>query len=501
MLSELCAVGIPRLGIIGLDSRVTGSDDTDRGQGGAAKLERTTLRPKDSAEPSMRGFRLLVIGESSHTAHRLPASGEVSIGRSESADVQVQDPLMSRIHCKLQMGPEIWVLDCGSSNGTVVRGHRVPRNERAQISVGDTIEVGSTVVIVQPEFARSTPARTPPSDPAGTTTETGRDDVMDRVYKLARRIAGSNINVLLLGETGVGKEVMAKRIHDLSPRTGKPFVGLNCASLNEQLFESELFGFEKGSFTGAQQTKPGLIETAHGGTVFLDEVGEMALATQAKLLRVLEARQVQRVGGLKPRDVDVRFIAATNQNLEREIEAGMFREDLYYRLNGITLVIPPLRERLAEIPSLARTFIAGACNEAGFPTQPVLSREAVEWMTEHAWPGNIRELKNAVNRAVLLASGGVIRPEHLQTVAYSPRTGRGSGRGAIASTSGAMPAIDDDVPENLTEDDLAERQRIIDALAACGGNQTRAARTLGIARRTLTSRLDKLGLPRPRKGR
>jgi pSer/pThr/pTyr-binding forkhead associated (FHA) protein len=348
MLSELCAVGIPRLGIIGPDSRVTGSDDTDRGQGGAAKLERTTLRPKDSAEPSMRGFRLLVIGESSHTAHRLPATGEVSIGRSESADVQVQDPLMSRIHCKLQMGPEIWVLDCGSSNGTVVRGHRVPKNERAQISVGDTIEVGSTVVIVQPEFARSTPPRAPASDPASTTTETGRDDVMDRVYKLARRIAVSNINVLLLGETGVGKEVMAKRIHDLSPRAGKPFVGLNCATLNEQLFESELFGFEKGSFTGAQQTKPGLIETAHGGTVFLDEVGEMALATQAKLLRVLEARQVQRVGGLKPRDVDVRFIAATNQNLEREIEAGMFREDLYYRLNGITLVIPPLRERLAR---------------------------------------------------------------------------------------------------------------------------------------------------------
>lgn len=499
--SELCAVGIPRLAIIGPGARVNGSDDQRTAGGSSAKLERTTLRPRDSAEPSLRGFRLLVIGESSHTAHRLPASGEVSIGRSESADVQVQDPLMSRIHCKLQMGAELFVLDCGSSNGTLVRGRRVPSNERAQISVGDTIEVGSTVVIVQPEFARGTPPRPTATEPPGSVTETGRDDVMDRVYKLARRIAVSNINVLLLGETGVGKEVMAKRIHDLSPRAGKPFVGLNCASLNEHLFESELFGFEKGAFTGAQQTKPGLIETAHGGTVFLDEVGEMPLSTQAKLLRVLEARQVQRVGGLKPRDVDVRFIAATNQNLEHEVEAGTFREDLYYRLNGITLVIPPLRERVSEIPSLARTFIAGACREAGFPTQPQLSRDAVDWMATHTWPGNIRELRNAVNRAVLLASGGIIQPEHLQTEAYAPRTGRGSGRKLEGPARSSAPMVDDDVPEGLTEAELAERQRIIDALAACGGNQTRAARTLGIARRTLTSRLDKLGLPRPRKGR
>ncbi len=472
------------------------SDSDHTGDDGSGKLERTTLQPRDKAQPVTRGFRLLVIGDSAHTAHRLPSEGEISIGRSEQADVQVQDPLMSRVHCKLQIGSQIHVLDCGSSNGTVVRGRRLDKHERVPLSVGDTVEMGSTVVIVQPEFARGTPRRPAADDPAASEV----DDAMQRVYKLARRIAASNINVLLLGETGVGKEVMARRIHDLSPRAAKPFVGLNCASLHEQLVESELFGYEKGAFTGAQQTKPGLIETADGGTVFLDEAGEMPLSTQAKLLRVLEARQVQRVGGLRPRDVDVRFIAATNQNLEHEVEAGTFREDLFYRLNGISLVIPPLRDRTSEIPSLARTFIAQSCRDAGFDAQPVLSKEAVDWMSHHEWPGNIRELKNAVNRAVLLASTGIIQPEHLQTESYKPRTGRGSGRRPVPAAASAAQA-EDAPPPGLTPAELAERQRVLDALAACGGNQTRAAKMLGIARRTLTSRLDKLGLPRPRKGR
>lgn len=420
---------------------------------------------------------------------------------------------MSRIHAKLLIGPELYVADMGSSNGTVVRGERMPSKAKQMINVGDTIEIGSTVVIVQPEFSRSAPVQQR-TDPGPATAEFEQDDAMKRVYKLARRIASSQINVLLLGETGVGKEVMARTIHNLSQRAGAPFLGLNCAALNESLFESELFGYEKGAFTGAQQSKPGLIETADGGTVFLDEVGEMPLSTQAKLLRVLETRQVMRVGGLRPRDVDVRFVAATNQNLDREIEGGNFREDLYYRLNGISLVIPPLRERVKEIPALARTFIAEACKDAGYPSQPVLSKDAVAWMDTHSWPGNIRELRNAVNRAVLLASGGVIQPEHMQTDAYLPRTGRGSGHRTVepvepmavtgptnpppapaaeTSTTGpSQPPLD---PEEF------ERQRVTEALAACGGNQTRAAKMLGIARRTLTSRLDKLGLPRPRKGR
>jgi DNA-binding NtrC family response regulator len=325
---------------------------------------------------------------------------------------------------------------------------------------------------------------------------------MERIYKLARRIATSNINVLLLGETGVGKEVMARTVHSFSPRASKPFLGLNCASLSETLFESELFGYEKGAFTGAQQSKPGLIETADGGTVFLDELGEMPLSTQAKLLRVIEERQVMRVGSLRAHSIDVRFVAATNQNLEKEIDLGHFREDLYYRLNGISLVIPPLRERINEIQPLARSFITDACKQAGFGTQPVFSRDSVEWMMRHSWPGNIRELRNSVNRAVLLATGGVIQPEHMRTEAYAPRSGRGSGRvGEVRPPGLAAPPPSVPSPIVPIDPEDEERQRVMAALAACGGNQTRAAKVLGIARRTLTSKLGKLGLPRPRKDR
>jgi two-component system, NtrC family, response regulator AtoC len=495
---------------------------------------RTTLRPPSAPLPDQGNYRLLVINETEHRTLRLPPAGEVSIGRSDAADVQISDPLLSRVHAVLRVGEGLTVRDRGSSNGTVVRGERIAPDVDVPIAVGDTIEVGSTMMIVQPTFAltesRPAPASaTSTAGPAPAAEPPARDDAMARVHALARRIARSQINVLLLGETGVGKEVMAHAIHQLSARAEGPFVGINCAAVSDALFESELFGHERGAFTGATQTKPGLVETAHHGTVFLDEVGEMPLSTQAKLLRVLETRQVMRVGSLRPREVDVRIVAATNQNLEQDVQTGRFREDLYYRLNGISLVIPPLRERVSEIPELAQRFIGEAAREAGLPAPPVLSGEAVRWMERYAWPGNIRELRNAVNRAVILVAGGVILPEQLQPESYQPRTGRGSGRpvgpglaNAEASGAGERPldkavgaagerlgwpseraagADEDGPPVGLSEADLEERQRIIDALTACGGNQTRAARMLGIARRTLTSRLDRLALPRPRKGR
>ncbi len=472
-------------------------------------IERTTLRPKGGKLPPSGRYRLLVIGDRDNRTLRLPPIGEVSLGRSDAADVQVSDPLMSRVHAVIGVGEGgLYVRDRGSSNGTVVRGEQIDADRNVQLSVGDTIEVGSTVVIVQPEFARAEGLDAPTTAEVPAEPDEGPlDDAMARIHKLARRIARSQINVLLLGETGVGKEVMARAIHRQSPRIDGPFVGINCAAVSDSLFESELFGFEKGAFTGATQAKPGLIETAHRGTVFLDEVGEMPLSTQAKLLRVLETRQVMRVGGLKPREVDVRFVAATNQNLEHDVETGRFREDLYYRLNGISLVIPPLRERAAELPGLAQLFIGEAAKQAGFTQSPTLSPEAEHWMENYAWPGNIRELRNAVNRAVILASDGLIAPEHLQPETYQPRTGRGSGRATAPPVPPSSPGVEasspdeDAAPLGLSEHDAKERQRIIDALAACGGNQTRAAKMLGIARRTLTSRLDKLSIPRPRKGR
>ncbi|MCA9709618.1 MAG: sigma 54-interacting transcriptional regulator, partial [Myxococcales bacterium] len=410
-------------------------------------LERTTLRPSPAELPASGRYRLLIINDREHRTLRLPPQGELSIGRSEAADVQVADPLMSRVHAVIKVEQGLFVRDRGSSNGTMVRGARIDTEADVPLAVGDTIEAGSTVLIVQPTFgladaAEASDAPPPPPEPARAPEPEpepepapepapepelgGLDDAMARVHALARRVARSQINVLLLGETGVGKEVMARTIHRLSPRGEGPFVGINCAAVSDSLFESELFGYEKGAFTGATQAKPGLLETGHRGTVFLDEVGEMPLSTQAKLLRVLETRQVMRVGGLRPRDVDVRFVAATNQDLERDAQTGRFREDLYYRLNGISLVIPPLRERTAEIPALAGLFIDEAARDAGLHEgAPVLSSDAERWLVRYAWPGNIRELRNAIGRAVILATAGVIEPEHLQPESYQPRAGRG----------------------------------------------------------------------------
>ncbi|HEX4458011.1 MAG TPA: sigma 54-interacting transcriptional regulator [Polyangia bacterium] len=314
-----------------------------------------------------------------------------------------------------------------------------------------------------------------------------RDPAMLALHELAARAAAGTISVLLLGETGCGKEILADTIHNRSPRRDKPFLRLNCAALAESLLESELFGHEKGSFSGATQTKPGLLETADGGTVFLDEVGEMPLSLQAKLLRVIEERRVTRVGGLKARAIDVRFVSATNRDLEAESALGTFRADLYYRLNGMTLSIPPLRERPSEIESLAQLFLTRAASELGRPV-PALAADALTQLKRYIWPGNIRELRNMMERAALLCAGSEV------TLAELPleKLSAGFTRPAPPSPS-PTPSIDD----ALSGDD--ERARIMAALERCAGNQTHAARLLGISRGTLVSRLAEYKLPRPRK--
>jgi two-component system response regulator AtoC len=292
---------------------------------------------------------------------------------------------------------------------------------------------------------------------------------MQRVHALAERAAAGSINLLILGETGAGKEVLARRVHRLSPRAGRPFVCINCAALSEPLLESELFGHERGAFTGATGAKPGLLETAPGGTVFLDEVGELPAALQAKLLRVIETRELTRVGSVRPRQIDVRFIAATNRDLEAEVARGAFRRDLFFRLNGMTLSLPPLRARPREIPALCRRFLEELSPAAGRKTAPRLTAAALAQLCAHPWPGNVRELRNAIERALLLAPGQEIGVEHLP--------------GAAA----AAPVA-------------SERERILAALAACAGNQSRTARELGISRKVLLARLDSYGVKRPRKG-
>ena len=301
---------------------------------------------------------------------------------------------------------------------------------------------------------------------------------------LVQKIARSQISVLILGETGVGKERLAEKIHRLSPRAGKPFVRLNCAALTESLLESELFGHEKGAFTGATGTKPGLIETAEGGTLFLDEVGDLPLTTQVKLLRVLEERQVLRVGALQPRTIDVRFVSATNKNLEAAIAEGTYREDLYFRLNGVSLVVPPLRERLDELEPLARQLMRDATRGLGRVGATAITRSALEVMKGYHWPGNIRELRNVIDRALVLCSGGVIEPSHLPLEKMQAR----------ASGPKPAPAGGDAPPDE-------RRERVLRALDESGGNQTNAAKLLEVSRRTLFNWMEELGISGPRKRR
>jgi DNA-binding NtrC family response regulator len=313
---------------------------------------------------------------------------------------------------------------------------------------------------------------------------------MRRLYDIAQRAAAATISVLIIGETGVGKEIVAEAVHRMSPRAKAPLVCLNCAALPENLLESELFGHERGAFTGATEAKVGLLETAPGGTVFLDEIGEIPLTVQTKLLRVLETRQVTRVGGLKPRSIDVRFIAATNRRLEGEIAQGRFRQDLFFRLNGIMLQVPPLRERPSEIMALATRFLVHFSRQMGRQSAPVLSKEATALLKGYGWPGNIRELRNVIERAVVLCVGGEISLDHLpvDTMIGEDRLGHGTFVG-----SGVPPA------PVAADEGGTERDRIVHALNEYAGNQSRAAKQLGIARSTLIEKIELYGIPRPRK--
>ena len=343
----------------------------------------------------------------------------------------------------------------------------------------------------------ATPGASEPSEralvPAG---------ALERMERIVVRVAAGTINVLVLGETGVGKEILSRRIHALSARAAKPLVSLNCASLSESLLESELFGHEKGAFTGALQAKPGLLESADGGTVFLDEIGEMPLSVQAKLLRVVEQREVTRVGALRPRAIDVRFVSATHRDLEAEIARGRFRQDLYFRLNGIALSLPPLRERVDEIEPLAKLFVEQACRAMQRGRIPRIAADALETLTHYQWPGNIRELRNVIERAVLLSSGDVITREHLPIeklgVVLAPSV-RIAARPAIPAED-SSPTLDEVTAEmHVVSESDSGRLTIVQALEKCAGNQSQAAKMLGISRQTLIRRLEDYAIPRPRK--
>ncbi len=308
--------------------------------------------------------------------------------------------------------------------------------------------------------------------------------------ELARRVATTDATVLITGESGTGKEVLARMVHRLSPRADKPFVAINCAAIPENLLESTLFGYEKGAFTGAQNTTPGKFEQADGGTLLLDEISEMPLVLQAKLLRVLQEREVERVGARKPIPVDIRVLATSNRDMLVEVRAGRFREDLYYRLNVFPLHNPPLRERRADIQPLARKVLARGVSRGARPRHS-LSREAEAALTAYDWPGNIRELENVMQRAMILAPGDVIEVGHLALPKPEMTVARSAAE--VADSEVAMPA----------DMRSLERKHILDTLSAAKGVRKVAAERLGMSERTLRYKLQQYrgeGFPVPGSG-
>jgi DNA-binding NtrC family response regulator len=303
-------------------------------------------------------------------------------------------------------------------------------------------------------------------------------EAMQQVLHQVARVAPTDVTVLLTGETGTGKSLIAGAIHANSPRRDGTLVTVNCAALTETLLESELFGHEKGAFTGAHKARAGRFQQAHGGTLFLDEVGDMSPAIQAKVLRAIEDKVIQRVGGSRSIQVDVRILAATNVDLELAVREGGFRRDLFYRLNVTPIRLPPLKERKADVAPLAELFLRRICTESGRPAKP-FSEAAQQSLREHDWPGNIRELRNAVERAVLFSSGPEITPADL-------------GLSQEAQAENAMPA-----PPTLDLEEL-ERWAIRTALERTDWVQSRAAELLGITPRALSYKLDKIGLDHPK---
>jgi DNA-binding NtrC family response regulator len=331
----------------------------------------------------------------------------------------------------------------------------------------------------------------------------GEHEALRAVLASLTRAADSDTTVLLLGESGTGKELFARALHALSGRASGPFVPINCAAIPEPLLESELFGYEKGAFTGASARKPGRFELAHRGTLFLDEIGELSLTLQAKLLRVLEHQTFERLGGTLPVEIDVRLVAATNRDLRAAVTTRQFREDLYFRLAVLPLTIPPLRERLTDVPLLARHFLAASAADQKKPI-PNLSPAALEALQAYHWPGNVRELENCLERAVILADG-MIQPSHLNLISPAaagagegPDAGNANGTSADASSASATFAgieldgtMDQALRRVLRE---VERRKITLALAETGGDTVRAARLLRIPSRLLARRMDAYGM-------
>lgn len=394
----------------------------------------------------------------------------IRIGADESCLLTIDDPTISREHAEVQFTDRGYLLvDLDSTNGTTLDGKRI---ERAYLSPGSTIGIGSTVIT----FSQVDEEIRVEVDETGELGEMiGESTQMRQLFGLIRKIAPMDVTLLITGETGTGKDLVSRAVHELSDRRKKPFVVLDCAAIPPNLIESEIFGHEKGSFTGADRARIGAFERADGGTIFLDELGELRLDLQPRLLRVLETREVRRVGGEKVRRVDVRVLAATNRDLGKEIQAGNFREDLFFRLSVINIALPSLRERRDDIPVLAERFLNDPTVVARHGRK-VFSEAAMNLLVTYDWPGNIRELLNLVQQMVTLFDGDVIGVD-----ALPPRfsTGEQSGSPMLLDSGVSFKEAKESLLSNF------EREYISNILRACDGNISEAARRSGLHRKSI----------------
>jgi DNA-binding NtrC family response regulator len=409
-------------------------------------------------------------------------STKLTIGTASHNDLVLTDSTVSRRHCIIAVEGDRYVLrDLDSTNGTVVDGTPV---REAFLAPGARIRLGDTELVFQPrkKWERVDALH---ADHFGGLY--GTTDVMRRVLSILARLAPTDLACILVGETGTGKELAARAIHDHGARAGKPFVIVDCGAISDNLVESELFGHERGAFTGADRQRVGAFEAAHGGTVFLDEIGELPLDLQPKLLRVLERKEIKRVGGTRMQEVDVRVVAATHRDLPAMVAGGTFREDLYYRLAEVVVELPPLRDRLGDLPLI----VARMLEEMG--EQRTLSADALAALARRPWSGNVRELRNVLKRAVVLATSPVLTASDLALDAAP--VARDSSPGLVAPPSPLEVA--EDLPLKDARDRWVapmEREYLLRVLRRCGGDLDKAAEEAGIHRKSLERLLRQHGL-------
>jgi transcriptional regulator with GAF, ATPase, and Fis domain len=410
--------------------------------------------------------------------HSASITERVVVGSAEQAQIVVRDPTVSRVHAELDPRPDgLWVRDLGSKNGTFVNGVFV---QVARLTSEREIRLGSAMLSIAPDAQPSTaPSWT--EDTFGPLL--GRSTRMRKLFTALARVAQTDFSVLVQGETGTGKELVARALHDASARRSGPFVVVDCAAIPENLFESQLFGHARGAFTGALTARTGDVETASGGTLFLDEVGELPLASQPKLLRMLESRTIRRVGETQARPVDVRLVSATHRDLLAMVNAGTFREDLYFRLAALPVAVPPLRERPEDIPLLAKRFL-------GPGHDGVLPAELVAQLSARGWAGNVRELRNFVERALAFGVGEALALQRADAQRGSTPSQPAHAMPPPATPSGSLPPNPfervplDQVYRDFREQwvDHGERVYLEKVLEAHGGNVAAAAERAGLDR-------------------